>query len=73
MPDEVERDFENQILFVLGTFEGLVEKGLTTRDTGAPRLTAAGMESYRQLLAAGYRPTPEQLQNVVRFLASNEV
>ncbi len=64
-------EFEKQILFVLGTLDGLVEKGLMTRDDNARRLTASGMEAYRGLAATGYRPTSEELESVLHFFVSN--
>ncbi len=64
-------EFEKQILFVLGTLDGMVEKGLMTRDDNARRLTASGMEAYRTLAATGYRPSAEELESVVRFFVSN--
>ncbi len=64
-------EFEKQILFVLGTLDGLVEKGLMDRDDNARRLTPTGMEAYRTLAATGYRPTSEELESVVRFFVAN--
>lgn len=51
------------LLFVLANLDSLVDKGLLVG--GRRKLTPSGLEQYNELVAAGFKPTPEEMYSAL--------
>jgi hypothetical protein len=60
---------EQVMLFILGTMQGLIDKGLVKG--GWVRLSPTGMDEYRALAATGFSPTDAEIEGCMRVLQSD--
>ena len=69
-PEELDR-VGKVLLHVLGTMQGLIEKGLVACTDDTPSLTAKGMMAYRRLRESGFEPTAEELVYAVQLFKAD--
>lgn len=69
MTDEMTRG-EKTMLYVIGTLNDLRSRGLVA---GGFDLSTIGNEAYKSLVASGFKPTDEEITDVMIFLTSNEL